>query len=120
MPRSKKCDKILTELWAHEDSWAFVRPVDRKQCPEYYKQIANPMDLSIVKEKLHSYQYHSVVEFVRDMNLIFSNCKDFNKPGSTILEEGLRLEELFKQLLYDNFPGIEEVIQSEELMESSL
>ncbi|XP_048584619.1 uncharacterized protein LOC5512003 isoform X2 [Nematostella vectensis] len=95
--------------------------LDREiNCPEYYKQIANPMDLSIVKEKLHSYQYHSVVEFVRDMNLIFSNCKDFNKPGSTILEEGLRLEELFKQLLYDNFPGIEEVIQSEELMESSL
>lgn len=27
----QKCDIILTELWAQDESYPFVRPVDKKQ-----------------------------------------------------------------------------------------
>ena len=37
------------------------------------------MDLSVVKEKLHSLQYTSVVDFLKDLRLMLNNCKTFNK-----------------------------------------
>lgn len=37
------------------------------------------MDLSVVKEKLHSLQYTSVVDFLKDIRLMLNNCKTFNK-----------------------------------------
>jgi len=74
-----KCDIILTELWAQDESFPFVRPVDKKQSPDYYKVIKNPMDLSIIKEKLHTLQYASAVGFVKDMHLMLSNCTRYNQ-----------------------------------------
>jgi len=75
----KKCDTILTELWAQDDSYPFVRPVDKRQSPDYYTIIKNPMDLSAIKEKLHSLQYKSSVDFVKDFRLMISNCRAYNQ-----------------------------------------
>ena len=37
------------------------------------------MDLAIIKEKLHSLQYASPVDFVKDMRLMLSNCMAYNQ-----------------------------------------
>jgi len=37
------------------------------------------MDLSIIKEKLHTLQYASAVDFVKDMHLMLSNCTRYNQ-----------------------------------------
>lgn len=37
------------------------------------------MDLSIIKEKLHSLQYTSAVDFVKDIRLLLSNCARYNQ-----------------------------------------
>ena len=37
------------------------------------------MDLSIIKEKLHSLQYTSAVDFVKDIRLMLSNCSRYNQ-----------------------------------------
>ena len=36
------------------------------------------MDMTYIKEKLHSLGYESVVDFVNDVKLIFSNCRSYN------------------------------------------
>ncbi|KAK3745871.1 hypothetical protein QZH41_013219 [Actinostola sp. cb2023] len=115
-----QCDAILTLLWAEEDSWPFVRPVDKKKYPDYYEKIRHPSCLEIVKEKLHSYQYRSVVDFVRDINQILENCRVFNEPGSDVHQSGNRLAQLFRQLLNENFPNFDSVFQNQTLMDSSL
>ena len=58
---------------------AFVCKSCLFQSPDYYKVIKKPMDLSIIREKLHSLQYASAVDFVKDVRLMLSNCKTYNQ-----------------------------------------
>ncbi|XP_031566411.1 uncharacterized protein LOC116301480 [Actinia tenebrosa] len=115
-----RCDAILTILWADEDSWPFVHLVHKKRCPEYYKKISNPVSLDIIKQRLHSYQYRSVLDFVRDFNQIIQNCHVFNEPDSDVHQAGSRLALRFNNLLRECFPNIESVFPDQELMDSSL
>ncbi|KAL9955561.1 hypothetical protein ACROYT_G036899 [Oculina patagonica] len=105
-----KCDAILTEIWAQDESFPFARPVNKRESPDYYKVIKKPMDLSIIKEKLHTLQYASAVDFVKDMRLLLSNCKAYNKPGSYVFSAGEELENVFNRLLKENFPNFEDVL----------
>ncbi|PFX32026.1 KRR1 small subunit processome component-like [Stylophora pistillata] len=105
-----KCDIILREIWAHDESIPFVRPVDKKQSPDYYKVIKKPMDLTIVREKLHSLQYASVVDFLEDISLMLNNCKTYNKPGTYVYDSGEDLSNIFNRLVQENFPNFEEAL----------
>jgi hypothetical protein len=65
----------------------FAEPVDeaRHDAPGYYTRIAQPMDLSIIRNKLQHHpeqgqyrQYRSPCELDADMQTMFSNCMTFN------------------------------------------
>ena len=43
------------------------------------------MDMTYIKETLHSLRYESVVEFVRDVQLIFQNCRSYNQVREHVL-----------------------------------
>ena len=43
------------------------------------------MDLTIIKEKLHSLQYTSAVDFVKDIRLMLSNCRTYNQVKTNLL-----------------------------------
>ncbi|PHJ24652.1 bromodomain-containing protein [Cystoisospora suis] len=62
----------------------FLEPVDvvAMECPTYYDLIQHPMDLATMEEKLHTNQYAVEDDFLKDMMLIFSNCRLFNRPGN--------------------------------------
>ena len=47
------CQTLLSELAGHEDSWAFLTPVNTKQFPTYKKIIKVPMDISTIRKKLN-------------------------------------------------------------------
>ena len=59
----------------------------RKRYPEYYEHIAEPMDLKTVAEKIQKGQYKEITELEKDLQLIFSNARSFNEPGSQGLFE---------------------------------
>ena len=59
----------------------------RKRYPEYYEVIQEPMDLKIVAEKIQKNQYKEIAEMERDLQLIFSNARSFNEPGSQIYKD---------------------------------
>jgi len=113
----QKCDAILTELWAQDDSYPFARPVDKKQSPDYYKVISNPIDLSVIKEKLHSLQYASAVDFVKDFRLMISNCRAYNPPDTFVYNAGEELNNIFNRLLKINFPNFEDVFLDDSVEE---
>jgi len=113
----QKCDAILTELWAQDDSYPFARPVDKKQSPDYYKVISNPIDLSVIKEKLHSLQYTSAVDFVKDFRLMISNCRAYNPPDTFVYNAGEELNNIFNRLLKINFPNFEDVFLDDSVEE---
>ncbi|XP_070562888.1 E3 ubiquitin-protein ligase TRIM33-like isoform X2 [Ptychodera flava] len=93
---TKVCQKILLELFCHKASPPFHEPVP-KTVPDYYKIVANPMDLSTIKHKLESYE--NIEDFISDCRLVFSNCAIFNAPDSAVGKAGKRLDKFLTRLL---------------------
>jgi len=51
---------ILNEkLKTMQESWPFMKPVNRKQLKVYYEMIKEPMDLETVEKKISKHNYHS-------------------------------------------------------------
>ncbi|KAL9624575.1 MAG: hypothetical protein Q9160_001239 [Pyrenula sp. 1 TL-2023] len=72
-------ERVLTELKAHsEHSSAFLTRVSKKDAPDYYAIIKQPMDLGTMTKKLKQTSYKSKKEFVDDLNLIWGNCLRYN------------------------------------------
>ncbi|KAJ3554689.1 hypothetical protein NPX13_g10548 [Xylaria arbuscula] len=73
-------EKVLTELKAHtEYSTPFLQRVNKRDAPDYYNVIKQPMDLGSMTKKLKSLSYKSKTDFVTDLNLIWDNCLRFNQ-----------------------------------------
>ncbi|KAJ9148641.1 Bromodomain-containing protein [Pleurostoma richardsiae] len=73
-------EKVLSELKAHtEYSTPFLQRVNKRDAPDYYNIIKQPMDLGTMTKKLKGLQYKSKAEFVTDLNLIWDNCLRYNQ-----------------------------------------
>uniref|UniRef100_A0A060T7R8 SAGA complex subunit Spt7 n=1 Tax=Blastobotrys adeninivorans TaxID=409370 RepID=A0A060T7R8_BLAAD len=72
-------EKVVLELRGYtEHSTAFLNKVNKRDAPNYFNVIKNPMDLNTVMKKLKSFQYKSKKEFVSDLMLIWRNCLTYN------------------------------------------
>lgn len=49
------------------------------QVPDYLDVISEPMDLTLVQEKLSGGQYSADAELLADVALVFNNCFTYNK-----------------------------------------
>ncbi|KAI1321405.1 bromodomain-containing protein [Xylariaceae sp. FL0255] len=89
-------EKVLTELKAHtEYSTPFLQRVNKRDAPDYYNFIKQPMDLGSMTKKLKSLTYKSKSDFVADLNLIWDNCLRYNQDMSHPLRRmanGMRKE----------------------------
>ncbi|CAF1426806.1 unnamed protein product [Adineta ricciae] len=94
---------LLKILWKHEFSWPFQKPVNptKLNLPNYYKIVRYPMDLGTIKKRLEANYYYSVKECITDLNLMFTNCYLYNKPGEDVVLMGSTLEKLFYEKLAD-------------------
>ncbi|XP_029972388.1 bromodomain adjacent to zinc finger domain protein 1A isoform X2 [Salarias fasciatus] len=72
------CEQLTVELVRHEDSWPFMKLVSRTQVPDYYDIIKKPIALSTIREKVNNCDYQTAAEFVSDVELMFSNCLQYN------------------------------------------
>lgn len=74
------CDQLLNCLLKNRHLGKFKQRVDpeKDRAPDYYKIIKNPMDLSLLKERLYSGLITSVPQFKRELDLIWENCFIFN------------------------------------------
>ncbi|KAL8771725.1 MAG: hypothetical protein Q9209_002916 [Squamulea sp. 1 TL-2023] len=76
----ESAEKVLNELKAMtEHSTAFLQRVNKREAPDYYNVIKQPMDLGSMTKKLKNVQYKSKQEFVTDLSLIWSNCLNYNQ-----------------------------------------
>ncbi|KAK1757286.1 bromodomain-containing protein [Echria macrotheca] len=89
-------EKVLSELKAHtEYSTPFLNRVNKRDAPDYYNFIKQPMDLGTMTKKLKSLTYKSKADFVTDLNLIWDNCLKYNQEMSHPLRRmanGMRKE----------------------------
>lgn len=64
----------------------FRNLVSRKEYPEYYKVIKEPMSLNTIRKRLLAHKYPSWLEFERDLGLIVTNAETFNEEDSIIVQ----------------------------------
>ncbi|KAJ3299782.1 Transcriptional activator spt7 [Borealophlyctis nickersoniae] len=94
------CEIVLNKLKnTTNHSKPFLRPVSKKEAPDYYDIIKNPMDLGTVTKKLKDLQYNSKAEFAADLYLIWSNCETYNARTHPIRHMGSALKRKTTDLL---------------------
>lgn len=72
----KKLTRILNSLKREPKATVFLHKVTKKEAPNYFDIIKNPMDLGTMTKKIHLYR--SMSEFKSDLDLIWSNCLLYN------------------------------------------
>ncbi|TNN87336.1 Bromodomain adjacent to zinc finger domain protein 1A [Liparis tanakae] len=93
------CEQLTVELVRHEDSWPFKKLVSRTQVPDYYDIIKKPIALSIIREKVNNCEYQTADGFVSDVDLMFSNCLQYNPRHTSEAKAGRRLQLFFHSAL---------------------
>ncbi|KAE8148807.1 hypothetical protein BDV25DRAFT_11156 [Aspergillus avenaceus] len=79
----------------HDPSKLFQRSVNKRNVPDYYDIIKEPMALSILKQKINKREYRQFSEFVRDCALIPHNAQTYNRPKSQAYEDALVIKDVF-------------------------
>uniref|UniRef100_A0A3Q4IBV2 Bromodomain adjacent to zinc finger domain protein 1A-like n=1 Tax=Neolamprologus brichardi TaxID=32507 RepID=A0A3Q4IBV2_NEOBR len=89
------CEQLTVELVRHEDSWPFMKLVSRTQVPDYYDIIKKPIALNTIREKVNNCEYQTAGEYVSDVELMFSNCLQYNPRHTNEAKAGHRLQRFF-------------------------
>ncbi|XP_011922503.1 PREDICTED: bromodomain adjacent to zinc finger domain protein 1A isoform X4 [Cercocebus atys] len=88
-------EQLVVELVRHDDSWPFLKLVSKIQVPDYYDIIKKPIALNIIREKVNKCEYKIASEFIDDIELMFSNCFEYNPRNTSEAKAGTRLQAFF-------------------------
>ncbi|KAF6128958.1 bromodomain adjacent to zinc finger domain 1A [Phyllostomus discolor] len=88
-------EQLIIELVRHDDSWPFLKLVSKIQVPDYYDIIKKPIALNIIREKVNKCEYKFASEFIDDIELMFSNCFEYNPRNTSEAKAGTRLQAFF-------------------------
>ena len=98
----EKCLNIVKEFLKAKVFFEFRNRVPR-DVQNYYSTIKHPMCLTDLKRNLDNDKYKTLDDFKYDMNLIWSNCIEFNGEHST-LGHLANLGQHRMNLIFENFP----------------
>ncbi|RBQ74255.1 hypothetical protein FVER14953_20370 [Fusarium verticillioides] len=84
--------RLLYQVQNHKQAWPFLQPVNKADVPDYYNVITFPMDLSTMLERLEHDYYAAPRDLVRDLKLIFSNCRKYNDATTVYSKCATKLE----------------------------
>ncbi|KAL3470193.1 hypothetical protein BJX99DRAFT_239936 [Aspergillus californicus] len=85
----------IREADGHDPSRLFHRSVNKRNVPDYYDIIKEPMALSILKQRINKREYRKFTDFVRDCALIPHNAQTYNRPKSQAYEDSLVIKDAF-------------------------
>ncbi|XP_067854705.1 protein polybromo-1 isoform X8 [Heptranchias perlo] len=74
----------------------FFRLPSKKDYPDYYQQIKQPMSLQLIRQKLKNNEFENLDQMESDMNLMFENAKRYNIPNSAIFKRVLKLQQIMQ------------------------
>uniref|UniRef100_A0A3B5B5T9 Protein polybromo-1 n=1 Tax=Stegastes partitus TaxID=144197 RepID=A0A3B5B5T9_9TELE len=68
----------------------------RREYPDYYQQIKQPIALQQIRAKMKNGEYESVEQMEADLTLMFENAKRYNMPNSSIYKRAFRLQQILQ------------------------
>lgn len=91
----------LKAIFKEKNSVCFLEPVDYVglNLTDYPIIIKHPMDLGTVKKKFEDNKYQSYEDFLKDIQLIWDNCKTYNMEGSPVYKMAQSCEKFTKKFL---------------------
>ena len=100
-----KIKKVFHTLENDNQAIDFLEPVDYMglNLLDYPTIIKHPMDLSTAKSKLLKNEYLTFQDLYNDIDLIWKNCKTYNREGSEIVKMAIHCEKVFKKQMEKQF-----------------
>mmetsp|Transcript_15944 Transcript_15944/g.25819 ORF Transcript_15944/g.25819 Transcript_15944/m.25819 type:complete len:166 (+) Transcript_15944:437-934(+) len=94
-----KCLPLAKKLLHHEHGWVFKDPIDPVELgiPEYFDVVEQPMDLTLVVNKLEEGAYKDMAGFVSDTKLVFENAILFNGEDSDVGDMAKEMLDIFEK-----------------------
>lgn len=77
----------------------FMEKPSKKDYPDYYEIIENPIDMKTIQMNVKNDQYATEDAFIADLKQMFENCKQYNEEGSQIYRDAEQLEALLSEKL---------------------
>ncbi len=98
----------------------------KRELPDYYAVVEEPISLNQVKivpelgegprgmtnksilqikKKIKSGEYSTLQDLAEDINLMFENCKLYNRPESRLYKDGVKLQKIFQVRMKDYCNG---------------
>ncbi|KAK4047865.1 ATP-dependent DNA helicase Snf21 [Microbotryomycetes sp. JL221] len=81
--------------FGHLCSGLFNELPSRKDYPDYYVLIRQPISLKEIRRKIHNGQYPSPQAFEGDVHLMLQNAMTYNQVGSVVYEDARMMKETF-------------------------
>ncbi|PIL29895.1 hypothetical protein GSI_07805 [Ganoderma sinense ZZ0214-1] len=78
---------------------------DRREYPDYYHLIQQPIALSTIRKRISSHYYKNVLDFREDMRLMFNNARTYNQEGSWVYVDAEEMEKAFDAAFVKNVVG---------------
>ncbi|KAI9267863.1 hypothetical protein BY458DRAFT_475796 [Sporodiniella umbellata] len=74
----------------------FLKLPSKKDYPDYYQIIKQPIALETIKTKVDKRAYQHISQMKADLDLMISNAKKYNMKGSQIYDDALKIQKFFK------------------------
>ncbi|XP_063070852.1 polybromo 1, like isoform X3 [Engraulis encrasicolus] len=74
----------------------FLTLPSRREYPDYYQQIKQPISLQQIREKMKNGEYEGTEQMDADLSLMFENAKRYNVPNSSIYKRAQRLQQILQ------------------------
>jgi Bromodomain len=97
--------KRSTDKNGREISGAFLDLPDRDEYPDYYQQIAMPISLNMIDEKLGRYEYQNMEQLEGDLKRMVQNAKDYNDSRSEIFQDAERIRKALSNFMPKHNPA---------------
>ncbi|XP_074645019.1 protein polybromo-1-like isoform X2 [Tubulanus polymorphus] len=75
----------------------FMELPSKKDYPDYYQVISEPMDMSMIERKIVEDKYHSEQELISDFEVMFNNARHYNEEDSQVYRDAETLEKVLKK-----------------------
>ena len=71
----------------------FHQSVKKKDYPDYYNIIKNPIDLTLIKNKTKRCEYTKLQQFIDDMDLLVNNSIIYNGESHEVTLQAIKIRD---------------------------
>ncbi|KAK9688607.1 ATP-dependent DNA helicase Snf21, partial [Basidiobolus ranarum] len=83
----------------------FLELPSKKIYPQYYIMIQQPIAMNIIKKRMRTSFYKTILQFRDDFHLMFNNARYFNEEGSWVYVDANKMQEAFDSKFQELCPN---------------